>query len=156
MIEVAILFALALGGLFLGWFSPTQAGAVEAAGAVVTGLVRRQLDEKAIFSACREGLRASCMVLFIVVGATLFGYLIAVTRIPFELVKFVRSLDVPSNCCHDTFNAYVFLWWSFMLMALIVLTVPIFYPLVMELKSDSIWFSVQIVLLGEMGYQYDL
>lgn len=152
VIEVAILFALALGGLFLGWFSPTQAGAVGAASALVIGLVRRQLDKKAIFSACREGLRTSCMVFFIIVGATLFGYFIAVTRIPFELVEFVRSLNVPPIVVMILIMLTYFFGGFFMdSMALIVLTVPIFYPLVTELKFDPIWFGVIIVLLGEMG-----
>lgn len=150
--EVAILFALALGGLFLGWFSPTQAGAVGAAGALVIGLARGKLNKKALLWACREGLRTSCMVFFIIVGATLFGYFIAVTRIPFELIEFVESLNVPSIVVMVIIMLTYFFGGFFMdSMALIVLTVPIFYPLVTELGFDPIWFGVIIVLLGEMG-----
>lgn len=152
VVEILILFSLALGGLFLGWFSPTQAGAIGAAGALVIGLVRRQLSWEAFLSACRDGIRTSCMVIFIIAGATIFGHFMAVTRIPFVLADSIKALPVSPMVIMIIVMFIYFLGGFFMdSMALIVLTIPIFYPLVTELGFDPIWFGVIIVLLGEMG-----
>jgi len=152
ILEIIILFSLALGGLFLGWFSPTQAGAIGAAGALCIGLVKGQLKWDSFVSACKEGLRTSCMVIFIISGATIFGHFMAVTRIPFLLADFVETLPFSPLFILIIIMLIYFIGGFFMdSMALIVLTVPIFYPVVVRLGFDPIWFGVIIVLLGEMG-----
>ena len=87
--EALLLFLVAIGGLFLGWFSPTQAGAIGAGGALVIGLARRQLSWHTFIEACREGLQTSCMVIFIITGAIIFGHFMAVSRIPFMLAEWL-------------------------------------------------------------------
>jgi len=150
--ETVILFLLAIGGLFLGWFSPTQAGAIGAGGALLIGLARRQLSWRSFFEAGKEGLRTSCMVLFIITGATVFGHFMAVSRIPFVLVEWLGGLPIHPMVVMVVIIFIYFIGGFFMdSMALIVLTVPIFFPLVMELGFDPIWFGVIIVLVGEMG-----
>jgi C4-dicarboxylate transporter DctM subunit len=94
IIEAAILFCLAIGGLFLGWFSPTQAGAIGAGGALVIGLIRRKLSWKTFFESGKEGLQTGCMVLFIITGATVFGHFMAMSTIPFILADWVGNLPV--------------------------------------------------------------
>ena len=143
---------LTIGGLFLGWFSPTQAGAIGAGGALLIGLIRRQLSWKVFFESGKDGLRTSCMVLLIIMGATVFGHFMAVTMIPFILADWVSSLPIPSFAIMGIIVFIYFIGGFFMdSMALVVVTIPIFFPLVMRLGFDSIWFGVIIVLVAEMG-----
>jgi C4-dicarboxylate transporter DctM subunit len=152
IIETVILFLLAIGGLFLGWFSPTQAGAIGAGGALLIGLARRQMTWRSFLDAGKEGVRTSCMVLFIIAGATIFGKFMAVTRIPFVLAEWLGGLPISPIAVMVVIIFIYFVGGFFMdSMALIVLTVPIFFPLVQELGFDTIWFGVIIVLVGEMG-----
>ncbi len=152
IIETLALFLLAIGGLFLGWFSPTQAGAIGAGGALIIGLARRELSLKSFFEAGKEGLRTSCMVIFIIAGATIFGHFMAVTRIPFVLAEWLGGLPLPSMAIIIVIIIIYLIGGCFMdSMALIVLTVPIFYPVVRKLGFDPIWFGVMIVIMGEMG-----
>ena len=152
IIEAVILFLLAIGGLMLGWFSPTQAGAIGAGGALLIGLVRRQLTWKNFLETGKDGLRTSCMVLFIIAGAVVFGHFLAISTIPFILADWVGSLPIHRLAVISIIILIYFLGGFFMdSMALIVVTIPIFYPIVQKLGFDPIWFGVIIVLTGEMG-----
>jgi tripartite ATP-independent transporter DctM subunit len=152
IIEAIILFLLAIGGLFLGWFSPTQAGAIGAGGALIIGLVRRQLNWQTFFEAGKEALRTSCMVLFIITGAVIFGHFMAVSTIPFILADWIGQLPIPPMAVMAVLIFIYFLGGFFMdSMALIVVTIPIFFPIVMKLGFDPIWFGVIVVLVAEMG-----
>lgn len=152
IIETLILFLLAIGGLFLGWFSPTQAGAIGAGGALIIGLARRELSLRSFLEAGKEGLRTSCMVIFIITGAVIFGHFMAVSRIPFMLAEWLGGLPIHPMAVMGVIIFIYFIGGCFMdAMGLIVLTIPIFYPVVIKLGFDPIWFGVIIVLMGEMG-----
>jgi len=152
IIEAVLLFVLTIGGLFLGWFSPTQAGAIGAGGALLIGLFRRQLSWKSFIESGKDGLRTSCMVLFIITGATVFGHFMAITTIPFILADWVGNLPIPTMAIMGVIIFIYFIGGFFMdSMALVVVTIPIFFPLVMKLGFDPIWFGVIIVLVAEMG-----
>ena len=152
IIEAIILFLLTIGGLFLGWFSPTQAGAIGAGGALLIGLARRQLTWKNFFEAGKEGLRTSCMVLVIITGATVFGHFMAISTIPFALADWIKNLPIPPVALMALIIFLYFIGGFFMdSMALVVVTIPIFFPVVMQLGYDPIWFGVIIVLVAEMG-----
>ena len=152
IVEAVILFFLAIGGLFLGWFSPTQAGAIGAGGALIIGLVRRKLSWKTFFEAGKEGLQTGCMVLFIITGAVVFGHFMAMSTIPFMLADWVGNLPVDRMVVIAIIIFIYFIGGFFMdSMALIVVTVPIFFPVVQKLGFDPIWFGVMMVLISEMG-----
>jgi C4-dicarboxylate transporter DctM subunit len=152
MIEMLALFMLVIGGLFFGLFSPTQAGAVGAFGALVIGLVRRQLTWKGFLFAVEDTLRITCMVMVIVAGATVFGHFIAIAKIPLVLSDWVSGLPLPSILIMALIILMYLVGGCFMdALALITLTIPIIYPLVMSLGFDPIWFGVVIVLITEMG-----
>ena len=152
IIEAFLLFLLTIGGLFLGWFSPTQAGAIGAAGALLIGVVRGRLKPKIAIEAVKDGLRTACMVLFIIAGATVFGHFLAISNIPFVLADWVGSLPFPPMVIMGVLIFIYFIGGFFMdSMALIVVTIPIFFPIVTRLQFDPIWFGVIIVLVGEMG-----
>ncbi len=150
--EAILLFLVTIGGLFLGWFSPTQAGAIGATGALVIGLFRKQLSLKKIYDAGRDGVLTGCMVLLIITGATVFGHFMAVTNIPFALADWVDSLKLsPILIMWIIILIYFFGGFFMDSMALIVVTMPIFFPVVQRLNFDPIWFGVIVVLVAEMG-----
>ncbi|MCZ7565046.1 MAG: TRAP transporter large permease [Burkholderiales bacterium] len=151
IIEALILFFLTIGGLTLGWFGPTQAGAV-GAGALLIGLARRKLTWKNFVESGKDGLLTSCMVLFIIAGAVVFGHFMAVTTIPFQLADWVGDLPLHRMAVMVIIVLIYFAGGFFMdSMALIVVTIPIFFPIVQKLGFDPIWFGVMIVLISEMG-----
>jgi C4-dicarboxylate transporter, DctM subunit len=150
--ETVILFLLVILGLFLGWFSPTQAGAAGAAGVVIIGIIRRNLSWKGFIDGVRDALRISCMIMVIVAGATIFGHFIAITKIPLILADWVSALNISNNAVMALIVLIYLIGGCFMdSLALITLTIPIFYPLVVQLGFDPIWFGVIIVLVTEMG-----
>jgi tripartite ATP-independent transporter DctM subunit len=152
VIETLVLFALVIIGLFLGWFSPTQAGGAGTAGALLIGLVRGQLSWQGFLSAVKDSLRITCMVMVIVAGAIVFGHFMAVAKIPLILADWVVSLPLPSMATMGVIIIIYIIGGCFMdSLAMITLTVPIFYPVVVALGFDPIWFGVIIVLVTEMG-----
>jgi tripartite ATP-independent transporter DctM subunit len=150
--ETLLLFLLVILGLFLGWFSPTQAGAAGAAGALVIGIIRKQLSWQGFLEAVKDAVKISCMVLVIVTGATILGHFMAVTKIPFLIADWVSALPVHKMLIMAIVVFIYLLGGCFMdALALITLTIPIFFPLVIAMKFDPIWFGVIIVLVTEMG-----
>ena len=150
--EVLVLFFLVLGGLFTGWFSPTQAGSAGAAGVIVLGMIRRTLTWKGFVRAGVDALMITCMVMFIVAGATLFGHFIAVTQIPFKLSAWVSQLDYSPMAIMAIVVLVHLIGGCFMDgFGLIVLTVPIMLPMIQSLGIDIYWFGIIIVLIVEMG-----
>ena len=150
--DTLIVFAVVLVGLFKGWFTPTEAAAVGAFSVLVLGLFRRQLNFKLIMKSLEETLRTSCMILFLVAGAVVFGKFLAVTRIPFTTASYIGGLDIPALAVMGLIVLIYFLGGCFMdSLAMVMLTVPVFFPVVMDLGYDPIWFGVIIVLVTEMG-----
>jgi len=152
IIEMLILFALVMGGLFVGWFTPTEAGAAGAAGTLVLALARRKLTWRGLLNSLSETTRISAMVFLIITGATLFGRFMAVTRVPFELSEWVGGLGMSPYVIMGFIIFGYLIGGCFMdSLALITLTVPILYPVILKLGFDPIWFGIIIVLVGEMG-----
>jgi C4-dicarboxylate transporter, DctM subunit len=152
IIEAILLFLLTIGGLFLGWFSPTQAGSIGAFGAFLIGVFRKKLEFKRTIGVLTDGLRTSCMVLFIIVGAAVFGHFLAISNIPFILSDWVGSLPIPPMAIMGVIVLIYFVGGFFMdSMALIIVSIPIFFPIVLKFNFDPIWFGVIIVMVGEMG-----
>lgn len=150
--EALVLFVLVISGLFLGWFSPTQAGGAGAAGALLIGLARRQLTWRGFLSAVEDALRITCMVMIIVTGAVIFGHFMAVAKLPLLLADWVIGLSLPPVAIMGIMIVIYLVGGCFMdALALITLTIPIFYPAVLALGFDPIWFGVIIVLVTEMG-----
>jgi tripartite ATP-independent transporter DctM subunit len=152
IIEALFLFSLVIGGLFFGWFTPTQAGGIGAAGALLIGLVRRELNWKVLIDSTKDGLRTSCMVLCVIACATVFGHFMAVSTIPFVLADWIGGLPIHPMAVMGIIVCIYLIGGCFMdAMALVVLTVPVIYPVVAKLGFDPIWFGVIIVLVSEMG-----
>lgn len=150
--EMVVLFILVMAGLFLGWFSPMQAGAIGAAGAIAIGLIRRKLNWDGFVAAVKDTLKITCQVMVIVAGAFVFGHFIAVTEIPISLANWIGGLSLPPLAIMFVIILMYLVGGCFMdSLAMITLTVPIIYPVVTTLGFDPIWFGVIIVLVTEMG-----
>jgi tripartite ATP-independent transporter DctM subunit len=152
ILEAMLIFASVMGGLFLGLFTPTEAAAFGAFFTLFLAVIRRQLSWKDFLRSIADTTRLSCMVMVIVAGATIFGHFMAVTRIPFDLSQWVGGLPLPRMVVMMVILAIYIAGGCFMDgFALIMLTVPIFFPVTEALGFDPIWFGVVIVLITEMG-----
>lgn len=152
VIETLLLFILVMGGLFIGFFTPTEAAAIGASGTLVIALVGRNLTWRGFVQSLNETTRVSCMILVIVAGATVFGHFLAVTGIPANVGSWVAGLQVPSYVIMGlVILIYLAMGCLMDSLAMIMLTIPIFYPVVTTLGYDPIWFGVVIVLVTGMG-----
>ena len=152
VVEMLILFALVMGGLFAGWFTPTEAGVGGAAGALIIALARRMITWRGFIDSLVETTRITTMVFVIVTGATIFGHFMAVTRVPFELAEWLGGLAVSRYVIMGFIIFGYLIAGCFMdSLAMITLTVPVLYPVILKLGFSPIWFGVIIVLVGEMG-----
>jgi len=150
--ETLIVFTLVIGGIFIGLFTPTEAAAIGAFGVLLIAIVRRQISWEGFVKSLMETLRTSCMVLMLIAGAVIFGKFLAVTRIPFEIAGWVAGLEMSPVLVMGVVIMIYFIGGCFMdALAFVTLTVPIFFPVVMELGFDPIWFGIIIVMVTEMG-----
>ena len=152
VVEILALFALVMGGMFAGWFTPTEAAAVGAAGSVGIACLARKCTFRMLATALSETLRTSCMVLVIVAGATVFGHFLQITNVPTELAAWLAGLPLPAAAILLLIVLFYLVAGAFLdALALVLLTIPIFYPVVVNLGFDPIWFGVMIVLVTQMG-----
>ena len=152
VIETLILFVLVIGGLYLGWFTPTEAGAAGAFGALVIGLVRRRLSLKGIVQSIIESVRISAMVLLLITGAVLFGRFLTISRLPFELADWAASLQVPPGLILLVVILIYLVGGALMdALGFLVVTIPIFYPLAAALGYDPIWYTLVLTIVTTMG-----
>ena len=152
VIETIILFTLVMGGMFFGFFTPIEAAAIGAAGSFAIAFFQKELNMHKIKQILLETVRTSSMIFFIVAGAVIFGRFLAVSRIPFAAAEFFVSLPLPGWMIMMVI-IFFFLAAGCIIdaLALILLTIPIFYPVVMELGFDPVWFGVIVVVITQMG-----
>jgi len=152
ILDAVGLFILVVGGLLFGFFTPTQAGGIGAAGALVIGLIRREVTWDSFVQNTKEALRTSCMILTIIACATVFGHFITVSKVPLFVSKWISSLHVPPYVIMFVIILIYLIGGCFIdMIPLIILTIPILYPIVINLGYDPIWFGVIIVLVTCMG-----
>jgi tripartite ATP-independent transporter DctM subunit len=152
VLETLILFAMVMGGIFFGIFTPTEAAAAGAFLTILMAIFRRQLTWQGFTQSLADTTRISCMVMVIVTGAVIFGHFMAVTRLPYDLANWVSTLPLPSWAIMSVVILVYLFGGCFMdALAMIMLTIPIFFPVSQALGYDPIWFGVVIVLITEMG-----
>ncbi len=152
VLEALVIFVFVMGGLFFGIFTPTEAAAVGAFLTLVIAMARRQLSWEGFVKSLADTTRISCMVMVIVTGAVIFGHFMAITRIPFDLANWVCALPLPNYAIMGIIILVYLFGGCFMdALAMIMLTIPIFYPVALALGFHPIWFGVAIVLVTEMG-----
>lgn len=152
VVEMLILFTLAVGGMFIGWFTPTEAAAVGAFGALAIALVRGSLTPQAFGTACRETLRVSAMVFLLIASAVVFGRFLSLTRVPFELADWVAALPIAPVVVLSIVIMIYLLGGALMdALGFLVISIPIFFPLVTALGYDIVWFTILVTLVTTLG-----
>ena len=150
--EVVAIFTLIMGGLFLGFFTPTEAGAAGVAGTVLIGLLRRQLKWSGFTRALSSTLQSTAMIMLIIAGATIFGHFLSLTQLPTAAASWVLGLEIHPYTVMLIILAIYLIGGSFMdSLALLLLTLPIFYPVSQHLGFDPLWFGVLVVIAMEMA-----
>ncbi len=153
LLEVMVVFTISLGGLFAGWFMPTEAGAVGVAGVTLVTALKRRIDLRIIKNSLADTTRTTAMIMLLVGSAVIFGRFIAISRIPFAMAEWVAALALPPFAVIALILLiYLVLGCFIDALALILLTIPIFLPVAVDvLGYDPIWFGVIIVMVVAMG-----
>jgi tripartite ATP-independent transporter DctM subunit len=151
-IEMAVLFFLVMAGLSFGIFTPSEAGAAGSLLAVAIGLTRGGLTWEGFVCATRDTLQISGMVMFIVTGAVIFGRFLAITRIPFDIASWVADLPFSRMAIMGIiFVIYIFGGMVMDALALLLITIPIFFPVADQLGYDPVWFGVIVTVVTTLG-----
>ncbi len=147
-----VLFVFVIGGLYGGFFTPTEAGGVGASGAFLLGVLRKKLNRANTREALLQATRTAAAVFTVLIGALLFGYFLTITQTPQKLTEFLTGLGVGRyGVLALIMLMYLVLGCLMDAMAMIILTVPIIFPVVTALGFDPIWFGVIIVMTVELG-----
>ena len=151
-IETLILFLLVIGGLYKGWFTPTEAGAAGSFGALIIALARRSISWKGFKRSVLETVSISAMVMMLVAGAVVFGRFLTITRFPFMVADWAAALAVPPVVILLVITVIYILGGMFTdALGFLVVTIPVFWPLAMSLGYDPAWFSIYLNVLTTMG-----
>ncbi|OMH33586.1 TRAP transporter large permease [Motiliproteus sp. MSK22-1] len=149
---VALLFGVVIGGIYLGWFSPTEAAAIGAAGAFFLALLKRQLSGKIFLSSLSETASTTGMIFLILIGTAVFNYFVETTGLPQSLVETVGNLGWNPYIILIMLVIFYIILGCFMdALSMILLTLPFVYPLINSMGFDPIWFGVIMVSVVEVG-----
>ncbi|HJU31748.1 MAG TPA: TRAP transporter permease [Hyphomicrobiaceae bacterium] len=147
-----VLFAFVIGGIYGGLFTATEAAGMGAAGAFLIGIARRRLSRDDIRRSLLEATRTTAAVFTVLIGAILFGYFLTITQTPQKVTEFLTGLGVGRyGVLALIMVMYLVLGCLMDAMAMIILTVPIIFPVIKQLGFDPIWFGVIIVMTVELG-----
>ena len=150
--SVIALFTLVMGGIYGGVFTATEGAGVGAIGALVFALARRSLDWRSLYAALLESARTTSMLFLILIGALMFAEFVNITTMPKDLIAFATRWDVsPVMVLAGIMVMYVLLGTAMEELSMILLTVPVLFPLIVHLGIDPIWFGVLIVVVVEIG-----
>lgn len=149
---ILVLSALVMGGLYGGIFTSTEAGAIGAFGALIIGLIKRRLSFSLFLKSVLETGRISAMIFIIIIGAMIFSTFLTVSTIPSGLAASVAGLPVPPIVILLAVLLFYIILGAFMdIISGLLLTLPVTFPLVMDLGYGPIWFGVMTVLIFEIG-----
>ncbi len=147
-----LLASAVLGSMYLGWATPTEASAVGAFGALVIPLARRQINFKQVIHAVQKTLEVTTMIFVIIIGAMVFGYFMTITQAPQKLIQFITDLHASPGMVFFMVIILYFILGCFLdVIAILLITLPLVYPLVMSLGFDPIWFGIIVVKLVEIA-----
>jgi len=150
--EMVLLLLVIIVGLIIGWFTPTEAGAAGAFGAIVLSVIRKRLTLDGFIEAFKDTIYGAGMVFTILIGALIFNAFLAVSTIPMELASWVSGLGLPPLIIMVLILVvYLVLGCFIDAFSMVLLTIPIFYPVVKTLGFDPIWFGIITVLVVEIA-----
>jgi tripartite ATP-independent transporter DctM subunit len=149
---IVVIFILVMGGIYRGFFTPTEAAAVGAFISLIVSVVSRRFSLRTLLEALDSGARTTAMLFIILIGAIVFSRFLAVTRIPHDLSSYIAALNVsPYVVIAIIIVVMVFLGCFIEGISLMMLTVPIMYPLVIKLGFDGVWFGILLAILLNIG-----
>ena len=149
---VIIVFLLVVGGLMTGFFTPTEAGSVGTFAVFVLVAAKKDINLKGLIKSIMDALRIACMVLTLLLGATVLGHFFAVTKMPFIVADFLSSLPVDRTIIMIIIIFVFLIGGSFIEdLAFTILAIPIFLPLILKLGYDPIWFGVIVCVTNMIG-----
>ncbi|WP_306005508.1 TRAP transporter large permease [Aquicoccus porphyridii] len=155
---VLLVFLLVVGGIYLGWFTPTEGAAVGAAGTGLIALVNRGLNFSTLIESFLATGRSTAMIFFIVLGAAFYNGFLALTQVPQELAQYVTSLGYsPWVVLAIILSLYLVFGCVMDSLSMILLTVPIFFPIISQLdfgltfEETAIWFGIIVLIVVEVG-----
>lgn len=147
-----LIFILSIGGIYFGFFTPTEAGGVGAAGAFAVAAVTKRLNWQRLIESLDETVRLTVMIFMILIGASLFSKFLAMTQIPMNFASYVAGLGwSPYLILFLILFVYLILGCFLEGIAILVLTMPITYPMITEMGFDGIWFGIVMVMVLNMG-----
>lgn len=150
--QIAMLFVIAVGGIYAGFFSPTEAAAVGALAAIVLGFARRKISFASLLSALAETVRTTAVLFIIVLMAFVYSYFLVLTDLPQSLVAFVQEAAWPPMAVMLALILFYLILGCFLdALGMILVTVPVFLPLVLDLGYSPVWFGILLVLVVEIG-----
>ena len=149
---ITLLFVFIIGGIYGGAFTPSEAAGMGAMGAIIISMVRRKLDLRGLFRCLVEAIQISAGIFMILVGAILFGYFLTVTQVPQNVANTLVGWDLgPTGTLLVILGFLILLGCVLDAMAMVILMVPILYPVSVALGYDPIWFGVVIVMTVELA-----
>jgi len=147
-----LLFLFVIGGLYGGLFTPTEAGGMGAGGAFVISVLRGRLSRQDFLQSLLQATRTAAAIFTVLIGALLFGYFLTVTQTPQKVTMFLTGLGLGRyGVLALIMLIYLVLGCLMDALAMIILTVPIIFPVVTTLGFDPIWFGIIIVMTVELG-----
>jgi len=150
--EVLVLFLIVIGGLYAGLATPVESAAFGVVGALFFGVLKRTLTWHGLLDALDQTVRTTAMIFLIIIGADLFGYFMALSQLPLAMASWLIHLHVGAlGVLWIILILYLILGCVMDELAIILLTVPIFFPVVTQLGFDPIWFGVIIVVTVQIG-----
>jgi tripartite ATP-independent transporter DctM subunit len=151
-IEMIVLFTLVMVGLYSGTYTPTEAGAAGALFALVLGLIRRKLTFKGFIASVVDTLKVTSMIILIVTGAVILGRFLTISRMPFEVADYIAGLPVqPWVIIIAILFIYMIAGMVMDALGFLLVSIPIFFPVVMKMGYDPIWFGCVLCLVTTMG-----
>jgi tripartite ATP-independent transporter DctM subunit len=149
---VVLLFIIVMGGIYGGVFTPTEAAGIGAGGAFVIALARRTLSLRALFEVLVDAAQTTAMLFAVLIGALIFSNFVNRAGLPDALLALITGLDVaPLTVICMIVLIYILLGCVFESLSMLLLTVPIFFPLVQSLGLDLIWFGIIVVVVTEIS-----
>ena len=149
---VAVIFVVVIGGLMTGKFSPTEAGTIGTLAVLILAISRREVSFKMLVKSWDESLRTAVMTLLLIGGSVVLGHFLAITEIPFMAADWAIGLPLPRFLIMILIIFFYLLGGSFIDdLAFLVLATPIFYPAVIKLGYDPIWFGIMLGITQMIG-----
>jgi tripartite ATP-independent transporter DctM subunit len=151
-IVVCIIFAVVIGGLMIGVFSPTEAGSIGTVAVIILAAARKEVNFKMLVKSWDESLRTAVMTLLLIAGSAVLGHFLAITEIPMIAADWVTGLPIPRFLIMILIILVYLIGGSFIDdLAFMILATPIFYPAVIKLGYDPIWFGVMVGITIMIG-----